>query len=317
MQPHNILSLGEKYSKKILSDLLNESSLITVREGVYSCKNSNAYLLFVDLEKQGKEERFHFDDFFEEDFFHWDSQTTQHIQSPKIKDIINGVREPHLFVRIFPKIKNKTQSFIYCGKLKYAQYEEGTSKPVHMVFHSIDYDDSTDNEDLLAIYSWHPEKAGKTTRSQINKKGVISEKRKKEYKKPDVTERRGLINSRVGQGYYRKKILEKWERKCPITDITLESILIASHIVPWSESNDDERLDVNNGILLSPNIDALFDKHLISFDEDGYIKISKKVKTEEYEILGISESMILPVTTEMIPYIKRHYQKFFNMEQDS
>ena len=52
MQPSNILSLGSKYYKKILADLLNESTLITVREGVYSCKNSNAYLLFVDLEKQ-------------------------------------------------------------------------------------------------------------------------------------------------------------------------------------------------------------------------------------------------------------------------
>ena len=53
----------------------------------FSCQNSNSYLLFVDLEKTEKPGRFHFDDFFQEDYFHWDSQTTQHIGSPKIKGI--------------------------------------------------------------------------------------------------------------------------------------------------------------------------------------------------------------------------------------
>ena len=54
-----------------------------------------------------------------------------------------------------------------------------------------------------------------------------------------------------------------------MTGCNLEEILIASHIVPWKDCTDEERLDVDNGLLLSPNYDALFDKHLISFDEDG------------------------------------------------
>ena len=105
MKPFDVLDLGQKYSKRDLADLLDQPNVVHVREGVYTCKNSPSYLLFVDLEKKGKEERFHFDDFFEEDFFHWDSQTTQHIDSPKIQDIVNGDLTPHLFVRITPNLK--------------------------------------------------------------------------------------------------------------------------------------------------------------------------------------------------------------------
>ena len=116
MVPNSVLDIGQKYSKKDLSELLNEPNLSKVREGVASCKNSNSYLLFVDLEKEGKEERFHFDDFFEEDFFHWDSQITQHIDTPKIQDIVSFRLTPHLFVRVKQKHKSKTLPFIYCGR---------------------------------------------------------------------------------------------------------------------------------------------------------------------------------------------------------
>ena len=62
------LEVGQTYSKKDLATLVNEPQTFNVREGVSSCNNSNSYLLFVDLEKEDKEKRFHFDDFFEEDF---------------------------------------------------------------------------------------------------------------------------------------------------------------------------------------------------------------------------------------------------------
>ncbi len=71
---------------------------------------------------------------------------------------------------------------------------------------------------------------------------------------PNVTERSGLVTSRVGQGAYRKSILFRWDFKCAITDYSKNDILIASHIVPWKNASNDERLDVNNGILLSPHL---------------------------------------------------------------
>ena len=70
-----------------------------------NCKNSSSSLFFVDLEKKDKEKKFHFNDFFEGDFFHWDSQTTQNIDSPKIQEIVSGNVTPHLFVKLIQKLK--------------------------------------------------------------------------------------------------------------------------------------------------------------------------------------------------------------------
>lgn len=310
MDPHKILSVGDKYSKKDLAELLGQPNLAKVREGIARCASSSATLFFVDLEKLGKEQRFHFNDFFQEDFFHWDSQTTQHIHTPTIKQIVKGDLTPHLFVRVVQKIKNVTQPFIYCGRLVFDTHEEGTSKPVHMLFHNIDYDDHTTNDDLIDIYLWKPSKAGRETQSKINRQGVITPNRARKYRKPNETERKGLVTSRVGQGYYRQKIIERWEGKCPVSGMSIIPILIASHIVPWSQSNDEEKLDVNNGILLSPNVDALFDKHLISFENDGLILISDKVSRENRDALGVSESMRISVSEGMIPFLEKHRQKF-------
>ena len=224
--------------------------------------------------------------------------------------MVSGARTPYLFARISPKVKNVTQPFVYCGRLVYSKYEEGTAKPVHMIFQNVDYDDYTENEDLIDIYLWNPAKIGKTTRSKINQKGVISPDRIRRYKKPDETERKGLVTSRVGQGYYRQQILEKWCGKCPISGINIKSILISSHIVAWSECTDEERLDVNNGILLSPNFDSLFDRHLISFNDDGLIQISPNISRGDREALGLLDSIQIPISDGMVTYLVRHREKF-------
>jgi hypothetical protein len=310
MDPHKILSVGDTYSKKDLAEILGQPNLAKVREGIARCASSSATLFFVDLEKLGKEQRFHFNDFFQEDFFHWDSQTTQHIHTPTIQQIVKGDLTPHLFVRVVQKIKNVTQPFIYCGRLVFDTHEEGTSKPVHMLFHNIDYDDHTTNDDLIDIYLWKPSKAGRETQSKINRQGVITPNRVRKYRKPNETERKGLVTSRVGQGYYRQKIIERWEGKCPVSGMSIIPILIASHIVPWSQSNDEEKLDVNNGILLSPNVDALFDKCLISFKNDGSILISGKISIEDRVALGLNDTIEIPVSERMKPYLERHRKKF-------
>ena len=140
--------------------------------------------------------------------------------------------------------------------------------------------------------------------------GKISTNRRSNYKKPNQTERSGLVVSRVGQGYYRQQIIEKWKGQCAITGLSVKSLLIASHIVPWSESNDEERLDPDNGILLSPNFDALFDKHLISFNDDGSIIVSETILSKYRETLGLSNSIYISVDDGMIKYLRRHHRRF-------
>lgn len=157
---------------------------------------------------------------------------------------------------------------------------------------------------------WKPSKIGKSTKSKIDKTGVVSKRRKQVYKRPNETERKGLVTSRVGQGFYRQQIVEKWDGRCPVSNSNIKQILISSHIVPWSESNDIERLDSENGILLSPNIDSLFDKHLISFEDNGSIIISSKIDDANRISLGINSQIKIPVSEGMKKYLKRHRERF-------
>ncbi|MFE8730531.1 HNH endonuclease, partial [Aeromonas hydrophila] len=81
----------------------------------------------------------------------------------------------------------------------------------------------------------------------------------------NATEKQQLVKSRRGQGIFRAN-LEKVELACRVTGVTNTALLIASHIKPWSRcANNAERLDGNNGLLLSPHIDKLFDRGWITF----------------------------------------------------
>lgn len=126
---------------------------------------------------------------------------------------------------------------------------------------------------------------------------------------PTITERNGLITSRVGQGKYRLQVLEIWSNKCAVLGINNTSILIASHIKPWRKSSNEERVDPYNSILLTPNLDALFDRHLISFDNKGLILLSDKFSDDDYQKLGISRNMKLRFINDKIEnYLKQHRQ---------
>lgn len=310
---HSLLAVGNAYSKKDLSEIFEDDNIATVREGRYSLKKNDSVLLFVDLIKTGKEERFHFDDYFVDGFFHWDSQTTQHINSPTIQSIVHKRVEVNLFCRIVSKVKGVTQPFYYCGRLEYVDHDPNTKNPVHLIYTAVDYDENTSNPHLIELYRWEPELVGRQSSNYKYESYRYSNKRQK---KPNYTERRGLVTSRVGQGYYRQEILSKWNNKCALTGCSIESILISSHIKRWSESSDDERLDVNNGILLSPNIDALFDEYLISFTDSGDMLMSTKLTDNDLIILGVSRNLKLTVDKAMLPYLAFHRKKFYALDKD-
>ena len=148
--------------------------------------------------------------------------------------------------------------------------------------------------------------------SEIEKYLTKSNTSKEEIKnsQPNITERKGLVTSRVGQGPYREKIIKKWTKTCPITKCKVLTILISSHIKSWKESDNEERLDVENGILLSPNVDSLFDKHLISFTDEGEMLISDKISEDVLTQLGIDKKVVLPISHGMKKYLKRHREIF-------
>jgi 5-methylcytosine-specific restriction protein A len=129
---------------------------------------------------------------------------------------------------------------------------------------------------------------------------------------PDFpTEKQRLINTRVGQGAYRKSIIHRWEYKCAVTSFHHQNILIASHIVPWKSATDKERLDVNNGILLSPTYDALFDQHLISFENSGKILLSDSITETAFKKVGVTGlEKIKSFNSDNYLYLEKHRIQF-------
>ena len=129
------------------------------------------------------------------------------------------------------------------------------------------------------LVAWCAEIPNFQTASALSLKSDIDELEKCLASKTDPekrTEIETLIKARLGQGSFRQNVLEQYP-SCPLTGLDIQPLLIASHIKPWSVCNNNERLDPFNGLMLAPNIDALFDSGLITFDPDGTIKISPKI----------------------------------------
>lgn len=124
------------------------------------------------------------------------------------------------------------------------------------------------------------------------------------------TQREEVVLARVGQGNFRAGLINLWQG-CSVSGCDFIPALRASHIKPWSVSSNDERLDVYNGLLLSPNLDILFDKGLISFKDDGGILISPRLPETARIALGCDESMGIQPKVENIPYLTWHRDNLF------
>lgn len=127
------------------------------------------------------------------------------------------------------------------------------------------------------------------------------------------TEKTAIIQSRIGQGVFRKSLINKYNGRCIITGIDLPELLVASHIKPWAASSNKERLDVNNGLLLSAAYDRLFDKGLITFNRNGEILLSPLIRTENIERLGLSQGTKynLQINRSMEEYLSYHRDVLF------
>ena len=127
------------------------------------------------------------------------------------------------------------------------------------------------------------------------------------------TEKEALIKSRVGQGMFRTQLKIFWNNCCSVTQCTLIDLLTASHIKPWRDSTNEERLDRYNGLLLLPNLDSAFDKGYISFNNDGSILISDKLTKAQMNALGIDGNLRLSrVEHNHFKYLEYHRNYIFS-----
>lgn len=126
-----------------------------------------------------------------------------------------------------------------------------------------------------------------------------------------VTEKNTIILSRLGQGRFRKQLITYWNG-CSISTFNKLDILVASHIKPWKDANNFERIDLFNGLLLLPNYDKLFDKGYISFDRKGKIMYSKFISDFDKKILGMDSSLsLIRIEEQHKSYLTYHHENYF------
>jgi hypothetical protein len=110
---------------------------------------------------------------------------------------------------------------------------------------------------------------------------------------PRTTEAERIVIQRIGQDIFRDALLDYWNGRCPMTGVTERALLRASHIKPWADCTDAERLDVHNGLLLSALWDAAFDRGLVSFADNGTALPSPRLGAKEREALGLLKAPLL------------------------
>lgn len=154
-------------------------------------------------------------------------------------------------------------------------------------------------------------------KSELVQYVIQKEEAQEESIKNDLTKNRrtkeSLINSRIGQGEYRQKLLQECPF-CPFTMVSDERLLVASHIKPWYASNDKEKVDPKNGFLFTPTFDRLFDRGFITFEDDKTLVVSPWVSPMNQKRLGIYTGKLidsLPLDNKRKEYLEFHREYIF------
>ena len=145
-----------------------------------------------------------------------------------------------------------------------------------------------------------------------NAEEVFSRKAAEAIKAMEIstTEVERMVRQRVGQDVFRDALMDYWEGACAVTGIKQPEILRASHAKPWADCESDaERLDVFNGLLLTANLDALFDRGLISFDSDGIMLVGGALSGEVVRQLGLDKNL-------RMRWIAPEHQKYLDWHRD-
>jgi len=274
------LTIGAEYERPQLAVLWGYKSHHAISRGVITPAGTQVVILFVTKEKQ--ETFTQYSDYLEADILHWEGEKLHGSDDRIVNSEKNG-DEVHLFFR-----ERHHSSFVYFGRIHLLHHELRTDRPSHFSFRVISVSDVAKTDPFKDV-----------------------EDSSAELATLDETERLAIIQSRVGQGKFRRNVLNLWGC-CAVTGVTDERMLKASHIKPWRVADNEERLDPHNGLALVPNLDALFDRGLITFDADGLIRTSTSINVNLLIQLGVKEGMRLQkIPARLEKYLKYHRQHVF------
>ena len=272
------LKIGQEYERPYLADTWGYKGFQAISRGVVTPSGTNFIIFFVTKQKQ--EALTQYNDYLDGDLLHWEGEE-KHSSDTRVINAESANDEIHLFYR-----EIHHTPFVYYGQIHLKEHRLLSSSPSQFVF-----------------------VIGKGNQSQDIFEDI--EAHQDEFRSLDKTEKESIVKSRIGQGLFRDRVVELWG-SCSVTGLGNLTLLRASHIKPWRDSTNQERLDPMNGLLLQPTLDHLFDLGLISFDETGAVLFSSQLSQDDIEKLELAGNLKLrKVPNRLAGYMEHHRNHVF------
>lgn len=269
------LDIGRLYTRPQLADMWGYATYNAIARGVVTPRGGGYIILFVTRQKQ--EALTQYRDFISGDYLHWEGEE-RHGSDQRIARAHENGEEVHLFYRDIHHTP-----FRYHGPVLLIHFVPQTTGPSEFAFRLVH--DLSPTDDVQAHQA--------------------------EMDAVPETERLRLVKARLGQGDFREDLLRFW-RSCAVTGIASPDLLRASHIKPWRNSTNEERLDRFNGLLLLPQYDHLFDRGYITFDDDGRLIPSPAIVTLPADRLGVDmQARLRRLDDSHLPFLRFHREQVF------
>lgn len=274
------LELENTYTTDHLAELLHAHPTSMRAKGVITKAGEDLLIIFITLHKRS--DATPYQDHLDGTVLHWEGQLKNKYAEQYMKD---GTHEVFVFIREQPRTP-----YTYYGRavpIRYKILPPGIPSQVEL--HLYQYEEKLEQRFLGIDES-------------------MSHDSESSYA-PAHTETNRSILVRTAQGKYRKDALALWGNRCAVTGVAEPKVLIASHIKPWRESKDEERVDARNSLILSPTYDKLFDLGFITFKpNNGKIILSSAISPGNWDKLKIDDSREL----KMIPQGTERFLDYHN-----
>lgn len=291
------LTIGKAYSLGDLAGLLGVKEEAVKRKGVLTRANSDAQLLLITLEKD-KYSTPEYVDHIDGSTVFWSGQNR--IKSTE-NNLLNGTHDTFIFIQ-----QRRHSPYLYYGRA--VPIRMNISKvidvPSHVIFDLPEYANMIEQRNAPALPS-----DSYVADIQVEY-GVNT---------PRLTEKEVIAKIRTAQSDYRNRVLTFWDNRCAVTGVDDTKWLIASHIKPWREATNEERVDPRNSLLLTPNFDKLFDRGVISFSpSDGKIILPEQLSMRMWSNLNrlnINEDTHLRKVPDGVGEFLEYHKKYvYNFE---
>jgi hypothetical protein len=221
-----------------------------------------------------------YNDYIDGNMLFWEGEE-KHSTDKRVVEADKNGDEIHLFYR-----EVHHTSFVYFGKISLTDYQLREDSPSEFVFKINALSSEVD--------------AFKDVREHAA-----------EYKTLAVTEQEQVVVSRLGQGNFRRNVIRLWG-SCSVTGLQNVGLLRASHIKPWRDSSNDERLTPYNGLLLIPDYDFLFDRGYITFKNSGDVLVSSRLSPFACKVFDLRDDLRLRrVFPQNKEYLEFHRSQVF------